>query len=104
MDSDTFPLLFMCVCCFIIIVPFSTLVIVLILKGRKQAWTGTIIDKSANEKTDMDSDRTSVIYSVKIRTDEGKEFNYGVDATKYNEYKIGDRLKKESGKLWAEKI
>jgi hypothetical protein len=93
----------MCICCFVIIVPFSVLVIYLILKGRKQAWKGTIIDKNANVSNDMDSDKSTMIYSVRIKSDEGREFNYGVDKTKYNEYKIGDRLVKESGKIWAEK-
>ncbi len=104
MNADSFPLIFMCLCCFVIIVPFSALIIFLILKGRKQAWTGTIIDKSANVTSDFDSGNDSTIYSVRIKSDAGKEFNYGVDHKKYNEYKIGDRLKKESGKIWAEKI
>jgi hypothetical protein len=104
MNADSVPLIFFLVCCCIIVVPFSVLVIFLVLKGRKQAWTGTIIDKKANQSEDSDTGKKSMLYSVRIKTDDGKEFSLAVDEGRYSEYKDGDRLKKESGKLWPEKI
>ena len=104
MSADNVPVIFFLVCCFIIVVPFSVLAIFLILKGRKQAWTGTIIDKKANVTQEMDSNIKHMIYSVRVKLDDGKEFNLGVDRTKYEDYKVGDKLKKESGKTWPEKI
>ena len=91
-------------CCCVVIVPFFVLIIFLVLKGRNQAWTGTIIDKNFNESSDIDSGDISTNYFVRIRKPEGKEFNLSVDRGKYDEYKVGDKLKKESGKLWPEKI
>lgn len=99
------PLIFFLVCCFIIVVPFSILVVFLVMKGKKQAWTGTITDKVYNEKdSDDHPGRKESFYSLNIKTDDGKEIKLGVDRIKYNEYKVGDRLKKESGKLWPVKI
>jgi len=75
------------------------------MRGKKQAWLGTIISKEYREKEDFDdSNKKESIYTVKIKIDNGKEFNMAVDSGRYHAWKEGDRLKKESGKLWPEKV
>ena len=104
MNGEYLPIVLMLVCFCIIAGLFIALVVFLVLKGRNKAWTGKIIDKSTSEFEDMDSGRESTIYSIKIKSDEGKEFKIQVDSKKYKDYKIGDKLKKESGKIWPEKV
>jgi len=75
----------------------------LIKKGRDQSWTGTITKKVVNDTEDEDG-HVSQIYSLNIHTDEGKDIKVGTAVKFYSEVKVGDRLKKEKGKSWPEKI
>ena len=105
MNPENVPLIFMLGCCSVIVIPFSVLIFVLVMRGKKQAWLGTIISKEYREKEDFDdSNKKESIYTVKIKIDNGKEFNMAVDSGRYHAWKEGDRLKKESGKLWPEKV
>lgn len=105
MNPENVSLIFMVVCCSVIVIPFSILIYILVMRGKKQAWVGTIISKTYREKEDFDdSNKKESIYTVKIKIDGGHEFNMAVDSGRYDQWKEGDRLKKEAGKLWPEKI
>lgn len=94
-----------CACCFLLVIPFSALILYLVLKGKKQAWTGTITGKNCLEKDDFDHPgRKEISYIVKVMVDGDREHSIAVDKGRYNEWKVGDRLKKESGKMWPEKV
>jgi len=105
MNPENVPLIFMLACCAVIVIPFSVLIFVLVMRGKKQAWIGTIIAKAYSEKENLDNPhKKESIYTVKIKIDGGREFNMAVDSGRYHDWKEGDRLKKESGKLWPEKV
>lgn len=101
---ENFPLLFFCGCFGIIIVPAALLIIVLVLKARARSWTGTITNKFINEVEDYDSGRKELRYIIVVQLDGSRESKIEVGKEKYDEYQIGDRLKKDSGKLWPEKV
>lgn len=89
---------------FVIIVPFTILIIVLVIKGRKQAWKGVIIDKEKREKRDFDTDRLETSYIVVIKLESGREKHMEVDLGRYNEWNVGDKLEKVSGEMWPMKV
>lgn len=101
---DNFPLLFFCGCFGIIVLPASLLIIILVLKARNKAWTGIITNKYVNEVEDFDTNRKSFRYIIVVQLDGSRESKIEVGKEKYDEYQIGDRLKKESGKLWPERV
>jgi len=101
---ESVPIIFFLLCCCIIVVPFSALIIFLIMKTKKQSWSGTITDKQSYETEDFDTNVKSINYYVTVKTDEDKELKLAVDKGRYNDYKVGDRLRKRSGDLWPEKI
>ncbi len=64
--SNIFPLLF-CFCLgFIIIVPFTVLVIYLLQKAKNSSWQGKIIEKLHKIGLDEDGDKVDY-FSVKIK-------------------------------------
>ena len=65
---NSLPLVFFFICCFIIIVPFSALIIFLILKSRGEAWSGVIIKRVHNQTEDMD-DKTHENYYFIVKMD-----------------------------------
>jgi hypothetical protein len=74
------------------------------MRGRKQAWTGTIVDKLAKNVKDSDRGGTQTFYTIVIKLDSGKQAKIAVNSTRYKEWKVGDRLEKKSGQNWPEKI
>ena len=88
----------------ILIVGFIVLVVYLINKGKNMAWKGTLINKLFNEKRDSESNRMEYFYTLVFKTEEGKELKVGVSREVYDDYKIGDKAKKDKGKLQPEKI
>ncbi|HOU76096.1 MAG TPA: hypothetical protein PK957_03160 [Candidatus Dojkabacteria bacterium] len=98
------PILFMGVCCFIIIVPFTVLLIFLIKKSKDASWSGVIIKKVYNQTTDMD-DNTQDNYYFEVQMDNGgRNRNIGVNKGMYDSAKEGDKIKKDKGKLIPEII
>ena len=86
----------------LIILPFTILVIVLVVKGKNQSWRGRIVDKNENEVED--EGRVSTYYSVTVELEDGKERKIAVDSKKYNEWKVGDQLEKKKGETWPQKV
>ncbi len=74
------------------------------MKTKKQSWSGTITDKKSYETEDFETDVKSMNYYITVKTDEDKEMKLAVDKDRYNDYKVGDRIRKGSGDLWPEKI
>ena len=99
----SFPLILFLVLFGIIIIPFSVLVVIVILKGRNQTWKGTIVDKLENTHTDMD-DHTTTNLVVVVQIDGGREAKVAVDAGRYNAWNVGDRLQKVKKESWPKKI
>ena len=86
----------------LIVLPFTILIIVLVKKGKDQAWKGTIVDKNDNQVED--DGRMSTYYYVVVQIDDGKERKIAVDAQRYKEWKVGDRLEKIKGEIWPIKV
>lgn len=101
---DKIPIILFGVLFGIIVIPFSILIITLLIKGKKQAWKGTIIDKERNERRDDDTNRISTYYTIVVKLEDGKEAKIAVDSGRYNQWNVGDKLEKKSGQMWPEKI
>ena len=72
--------------------------------GRKKlgvTWDGTVVDKKVKKKTrrDDDGDEDYLEYTVYIRSDQGKRDTIKAedDDTRYNYFKIGDRVRYHAG-------
>ncbi|MBU1120044.1 hypothetical protein KKA50_02525 [Patescibacteria group bacterium] len=87
--------------CILIILPFTVLIISLIVRGRKRQWKGTVMNKlgktSNSNKTDED-------FLIIVETDNGKEIKITVDKSRYDNWKVGDRLEKVKEENWPQKI
>ena len=88
-----------------LIAGFLFIVIRLVLKGRKSAWKGTVIDKLYNERRDSDNNKKiNHFYTLVFKTEEGKEIKIGTSKIVYDTYKIGDKAEKKSGEMWPKKL
>ena len=102
--GNNFPLILMCICCFVIIVPFSVLITFLLLKSRKEAWSGVILKKIYNQTEDSD-DNVQDNYSFLVKMDDGsRNRNIAVSSKLFAEAKEGGKIKKDKGKLIPELI
>ncbi len=89
----------------ILILAFLGFIAKIIFKSKADFWTGTIISKAYNTKREMGhSKHIEQFYSVRIKTDDGREFNWAVTSDEYNSFTEGDRLQKLKGELKAKKI
>ena len=98
------PIIIMGLCCGVLIIGFIVLVIVLVIKGRNQSWTGTVLKKHYNQTEDMDSDIKQDNYYLEVKLDDGKIRKIAVGKKMYDEVKDGDRLRKEKGQMWPKVI
>lgn len=87
---------------FFFILPAS-LFFLLIYKGvkntKKDVWVGEVIDKLYNQKKESDSPRVHQFYTVVVKTDKGETRKLAVSKEEYDKWQIGDKAKKEEGKL-----
>lgn len=88
---------------FIIVVPFSVLVIFLIIKSRRSSWRGEIVDKVRKTGRDEDGDAVEY-YTIVVKTDVGKTIKVAVSLKEYKDYNVGDKLIKDSGKFKPKKV
>ena len=88
----------------LLILGFFLLVGKLIIKGKNQTWTGEVIEKSDFLKDKEDSNQKEHILSLKVQMDNGETHSIPASVKFYNEIKVGDKLKKDKGSLWAKKI
>ncbi|MBN2016025.1 hypothetical protein JW766_04295 [Candidatus Dojkabacteria bacterium] len=95
------------ICClvggFIIVAPFTVLVLYLLNKGRKSSWNGKIVDKLHKVGTDDDG-RDVHYYTLVVKTEEDKTLKIGVSYEEYNQFKVGDKLEKKSGQFKPQKV
>lgn len=88
-----------------LVIGFLFVVFKMILRGRKSAWKGVLIDKLYDERRDFDHlKKINQFYTLVFKTDEGKEIKIGTSKTIYDSYKIGDKAEKKSGELWPKKV
>lgn len=83
---------------------FLLLVFKLIMKSKNSFWTGEVTDKVHNQKEDYESHRMEHFYYLVVMTDQGKEMKVGLSEQLWNGFNIGDKIKKDKGKLFPEKI
>lgn len=90
------------------------------IKRRRANWTGTVIDKSATETATAPVDNgnnrggfgltlgtrnaVNTTYTLRIKDDAGKEFNWSVGEGFYGTINVGDRLTKSRGTETPTKI
>ena len=85
-------------------VAFIVFIIKLIVKGKNEAWKGTVIDKNHNTKRDSDEhNRIEHLYSLKIKMTDGKERNIAVSGQFWNSCKVGDTIEKPKGAIYPTK-
>jgi len=97
------PLAFFC-CIFGVILIFFILLIVFIIKKTKDnSWIGKVIDKKMTTSRDMDTDMERDYYTLVVETVEGKKKNLGVGQKLYDEFKVGDKIRKDKGELHPKK-
>jgi len=87
-----------------LIIGFFALIIKLVLKAKRDSWTGEVIDKSHVVKDQDDSNKKEHLYSYKVRLENGETHNIAASREFFEKIKIGDKLKKGKGTLFPEKI
>jgi hypothetical protein len=83
------------------------LFILLFIRGKKQAYTGTIIEKIYKVKKEEDDGihKTSHLYSIKVKIDATQKIHgIAVSRDLYDQFQEGDRIEKKSGESWPHKI
>jgi hypothetical protein len=84
---------------------FGLLLAKIIKKSKADSWTGEVVDKKHNSRRDFDNPKKiEHFYSVIFKTDDGREKKMGLSRELYDTWQVGDRGKKEKGKLFPEKI
>lgn len=71
---------------------------------KADVWKGKLVDKKTFEDSDDDSSITDNHYYLYIKTDEGKDVKYSVNASAYEQFNVGDRLEKKEGEILPRKI
>jgi len=68
----------------IIVIVFFTVLIKLLLKGKKDAWVGELVDKTHTTYQDMDTDEDKHLYTLIFKTDTGRQVKYGTSKLIYS--------------------
>ena len=88
----------------IIILPFVFLLLKLVSNAKKSSWTGEVLEKGHNTKEDDDSKRIEHFYFLKVKMSDGNMRNIGLSKEMCDKFKVGDKIKKDSGELFPKKI
>ena len=84
---------------------FLFLVFKLIMKQKASFWTGKVVDKMHKQRRDFDNPhKIEDFYTLIIETDERKQLKQGISRQLYDQFVIGDKIKKEKSKLLPEKV
>ena len=83
---------------------FLLIVIKLLFKGKKDAWVGELIDKVHNTYQDFDTDEDKELYTLVFKTSAGRQIKYSTSKQVYDDYQVGDRAEKVSGKFHIQKL
>ena len=78
----------------------------MIVKTKKSAWKGEVVDKVYNAKRDSfeDSKHVSQFYTLVVKTDEGLTRKIAVTRAMYDSCKVGDKVEKPKGALNPVKV
>jgi nitrogen fixation protein FixH len=87
-----------------LIIGFLLVVVKLVLKAKKSAWQGIVVDKIYKSNRDFDTNYIKHYYTIVFEVAKGKTIKVGVDKKTYDNYQIGDKAEKKSGELWPKKI
>jgi len=89
----------------IVVLPIS-LIIKLVLKSKKSSWEGEVIDKKHKATQDFDDDNkiNHTYYLIVKMNDGSRNRNVGLSKQMWDNFEIGDKIKKPAGKLYPEKI
>jgi hypothetical protein len=80
-------------------------IIKIIVKGKNEAWIGTVIDKNHNTKRDDEfKNKVNHFYSLKMKMKEGRERNIAVSSEFWNSVTVGDLVEKPKGALYPKKV
>ena len=88
----------------LIIIGFLALVLKLVFKGKKDAWVGELIDKTHTTYQDFDTDEDKDLYTLIFKTTSGRQVKYGTTKQIYDDYSLGDKAEKLSGKYHIQKL
>jgi len=66
-------------------------------------WKGKLVDKEHLEYEDDDSSYTKDLYTLHFETDEGKTLKMNVPKSIFEQYNIGEKVKKKVGVMYPEK-
>jgi hypothetical protein len=91
-------------CFFVLIAIFIGFIIKLILKTKRESYTGKVIEKKVNEKWDDEKHRTDYFYILVTQLSDGKIRNMGVAKGLYDQLEVGDSIGKNKGELLPHKI
>ena len=83
---------------------FILVVLKLLLKGRKDAWLGELVDKTHTTYQDFDTDEDKHLYTLIFKTNTGRQVKYGTSKLIYDDYSLGDKAEKLSGKFHIQKL
>ena len=84
---------------------FLLLVYKLVMKSKNSSWSGEIVDKAHNEKRDFDNPKKMEhFYYIEVSRTEGRNLKVGLSEEMWKGFEIGDKVKKDKGKLYPEKI
>jgi len=83
---------------------FILVVLKLLLKGRKDAWVGELVDKTHTTYQDMDTDEDKDLYTLIFKTNTGRQVKYGTSKLIYDDYSLGDKAEKIAGKFHIQKL
>ncbi len=73
-------------------------------KRRESVWEGKLVDKKHLEWKDEDSPYTKDLYTLYFETNDGKKVEINVAKSLYDQWEIGNKAKKVSGKPWPQKV
>jgi hypothetical protein len=80
-------------------------IIKIIVKGKNEGWTGTVIDKNHNTKRDDEyKNKVDHFYSLKMKMTDGRERNIAVSGEFWNTCALGDTVEKPKGALYPKKV
>lgn len=86
-------------------VGFLLLIFKLVMKSKNSSWTGEVIDKVHNEKRDFDNPhKMEHFYYLVVKREQGRDMKVGLSEQMWGGFEIGDKIKKDKGKLYPEKI
>lgn len=74
-----------------------------IVNTKKQAYTGIVIKKTEDEREGANDD-TYLVYTLIVKTDDGKNKSVTLNKKLWESFKEGDRIIKEAGKFSPRKV